>query len=65
MLLRQGELTFVEKGKHRRVVFLFENVIVFTKLRKTIASDPHSPDVYEFRVKYKVGGCVLLITAVI
>eukprot|EP00731_Ephydatia_muelleri_P027821 Em0019g694a len=53
MLLRQGELTYVEKGKHRRIVFLFENVIVFTKPRKAISSDPHSPDVYEFRAEYK------------
>ena len=54
MLLRQGELIVVDKNKHKRVVFLFENTIVFAKSRKLVSSDPHSPDTFEFKTEYKV-----------
>lgn len=61
-ILRQGDLTLVERTKHRRRVFLFEDSIILAKKRKT---DKHHADipgseVFEFKNAYKVSLLSLL-----
>jgi len=54
-ILRQGDLTLLERTKHRRRVFLFENAIVFAKKKKVKHHhDVPGSEMFEFRSAYKV-----------
>ena len=54
-ILRQGDLTLIERTRHRRRVFLFENAIVFAKTKKPKHHhDVPGSEVFEFRSAYKV-----------
>ena len=55
-ILRQGDLVVYERNrKHKRRVFLFENMVILAKMKRP----KHHPEitgseVYEFRSAYKV-----------
>lgn len=54
-ILRQGDLTVVERTRHRRRVFLFEKTIVLAKRKKGDKYVAGSSDAFHFKAAYKVG----------
>lgn len=55
-VLRQGDLVLVNRSKHRRHVFLFEQSIVFTKRKKLEKhkADVAASEIFEFKSMFKV-----------
>lgn len=55
-LLKVGHLTIVDAlhVRHRRKVFLFENSIIFAKIRRASKSGPTGSDTYQFMSSFRV-----------
>ena len=54
-VLRVGNLAIVDGfTKHHRKVFLFEQCIIFAKVRRTAKSGPAGTDVYDYKNSYRV-----------